>query len=135
MYIESWFERAKELEPEQSILLPVSSKLEQTAIARKLREVKNDYIKIDPKMAMSINIGILTKDNQCFVTLKKTYATPMIGFLRDNEGKMSKIDISGDVDRDRMIRLMIKDGLSKEEISSNLGGLTPTEEDKFFPKL
>jgi hypothetical protein len=133
MYLNIWFEMAKELDPGKSIFLPVSSKKEQTEIARLLRELKNEYIKVDPDQAMSLLIDSMFKDGKYFVFMKKIYATPLIGFLRDAEGNMSKIDISGTGDRNRMLTLMIKDGLSKAEIICNLGELTP-EEEKYFPE-
>jgi hypothetical protein len=134
MYLNIWFEKAKELNPGESIFLPVHSKKEQTEIARLLRELKNEYIAIDPEQAMSLLIDSMFKDGKHFVFIKKIYATPMIGFLRDNEGNMSKIDITLDMGRSRIITLMIKDGLPKEEIELNIGGLTEEELIKYFPE-
>jgi hypothetical protein len=83
----------------------------------------------------SLLIDSIFKDGKYFVFIKKIYATPLIGFLRDTSGAMSKIDISGMGDRNRMLTLMIKDGLSKDEIECNLGGLTDEEVEKYFPNL
>jgi hypothetical protein len=112
MYLNIWFEMAKELDPGKSIFLPVSSKKEQTEIARLLRELKNEYIKVDPDQAMSLLIDSMFKDGKHFVFIKKIYATPLIGFLRDAE-----------------------DGLSKDEIECNLGGLSDEEVEKYFSNL
>ena len=134
MYLNIWFEMAKELDPGKSIFLPVSSKKEQTEIARLLRELKNEYIKVDPDQAMSLLIDSMFKDGKYFVFIKKIYATPLIGFLRDAEGNMSKIDITAEMGRVRLITLMIKDGLPKEEIELNIGGLTEEERVRYFPE-
>ena len=135
MYLTAWFEKAKELEPGNSIFLPVSSKKEQTVIARNLRELKEAYLSVDPEQAMSLLIDTMFDKGKYFVFVKKIVATPLIGFLRDTEGNMSKIDITKTMGRDRMLGLMIRDGLSREEIELNLGGLTDEETEKYFQFL
>lgn len=133
MYMQTWFEKAKLLNPGQSIFVSCSSSKEQTVVARSLRKLKEIYMDVDTQEAMSIQIGTMTKEGKLFVFLKKIMATPTIGYLRDTTGELSKIDITQEIDRKRMIKLMLRDGLKKEDIIDNLGGLTAEEEKTYFP--
>lgn len=133
MYMQTWFEKAKLLKPGQSVFVACSTSKEQTIVARSLRKLKEIYMDVDTQEAMSIQIGTMTREGKLFVYLKKIMATPTIGYLRDTTGELSKIDISAEIDRKRMIKLMLRDGLTKEAIIDNLGGLTPEEEKTYFP--
>lgn len=133
MYMQTWFEKAKLLNPGQSIFVSCSSSKEQTVVARSLRKLKEIYMDVDTQEAMSIQIGTMTKEGKLIVFLKKIMVTPTIGYLRDTTGELSKIDITQEIDRKRMIKLMLRDGLKKEDIIDNLGGLTPDEEKIYFP--
>jgi hypothetical protein len=133
MYMQTWFEKAKLLNPGQSIFVSCSSSKEQTVVARSLRKLKEIYMDVDTQEAMSIQIGTMTKEGKLFVFLKKIMVTPTIGYLRDTTGELSKIDITQEIDRKRMIKLMLRDGLKKEDIIDNLGGLTAEEEKTYFP--
>lgn len=135
MWLVSWFEKAKALEPGQSFYLTVLNKKEQTEIIRQLNELKNDYIKIDPAVALSIQVGRLSDGKSHYVFIKKVYATPTVGFQRSEDGTMVVVDITEEVKRSRLLYVMIQDGLSKEEIVELIGELTPEEEIKYFNKL
>lgn len=126
-----WFEEARKLEVGQALFLRVADKKEQTALALELEKEREDFAKLDPVHASQIFINKTLKDMKQYVVMERKYRAPFTAFLRDEEGKFSKLSV--DPERKRMLRLMLKDKKSKEEIEDALNGLTDEELDEFFP--
>lgn len=128
-----WFDKVKELKVGQAIFLRVGSKKEQTSLANELEKERDQFALIDPVHASQIFINKTLKDMKQYVTLERKYRAPFTAFLRDESGEFSKVTI--DPDRKRMLRLMVKDKIAREEIEETLNGLTDEEIAEFFPAV
>lgn len=132
MFLTAWLNKAIALTPGEVIYLQVNTKKEGTEMCRLLRERKNAMLLAKPELATSIVIGSILKDGISYTYLKKVVSTPLVGLKRSTDGEMSKIDIQSQIDRNRRIQLMIRDGLTKEEIDENMQGLFPEEIKLYF---
>jgi hypothetical protein len=127
----TWFDQAKRLAVGQAIFVRVADKKEQTALANAFEEDRELWAKIEPVLASQIFVNKVLKDMKQYVVLERKYRAPFTAFFRDEVGKFSKLTV--DPERKRMIRLMIKDGKSREEIEDTVNGLTEDEIGEFFP--
>jgi len=129
---EVWFEQAKKLEVGEGIFVRVANKKEQVALAKEFEAERELFAKVDPVHASQIFITRTIKDMKQYVLLERKYRAPFTAFFRDVEGGFSKISV--DPERNRILRLMIKDKKSREEIEETLGGLTEEEINTYFPE-
>lgn len=125
-----WFTEARRLEVGQALFLRVTNKKEQTSLALELEKEREDFASIDPVHASQIFINKTLKDAKQYVVLERKYRAVFTAFLRDENGAFSKKTI--DPERSRMLRLMVKDKKSREEIESTLNGLTDEEVREYF---
>lgn len=128
---EIWFEEAKKLPVGQALFIRVANKKEQTSLANEFEKERDQYSIIDPIHASQIFVNKTLKDMKQYVVLERKYRAIFTAFLRDEEGKFSKLSV--DPERKRMLRLMIQDKKSREEIEDALNGLTEEETNEFFP--
>jgi hypothetical protein len=127
---EFWFAKATKLEIGQAIYIRCANKQEQAALAAEFEELKDKYYPVDSKVAAQLFVYKKLKERKQYVTIERRYRAPFTGFLQDVDGSFSKVTI--DPDRYRIIKLMLVDGYSREEIESTLEGLTEEEVDEFF---
>jgi hypothetical protein len=131
IYASAWFEKAKEeLEIGKGMYIRVTNKKEQTALANGIEDERDAYAKIEPVHASQFIILKVLKDRNQYVVIERRYRAPFTGFIRDTDGTFTKI--TTDPERIRMIKLMIKDNKSYDEIEEALGGLTDEERVRFF---
>ena len=129
----TWFAEARKLEMDQAIFLRVANKTEQTDLAVSLEKEREDFAALDPVHASQLFINKVLKAMKQYVVVERKYRTPFTAFFKDTDGTMSKISV--DPERHRMIRLAIKDGLSREEVEEALNGLTDEETENFYPEI
>jgi len=127
-----WFEQAKRLKVGQAIFVRVANKKEQIALSNDFEAERELYAKADPVHASQIFVTRTLKDMKQYVLLERKYRAPFTAFFRDTEGEFSKISV--DPERNRILKLMLKDKKSKQEIEDALGGLTEEEIVNFFPE-
>lgn len=127
-----WFEEAKKLTVGNALFIRVQNKKEQTALANDFEEERDAFAVLDPVHASQIFINKTLLEQKQYVVLERKYRAPFTAFLRDESGKFSKVSV--DPERKRMLRLMIKDLKSFDEIESTLNGLTDDELQEFFPE-
>jgi hypothetical protein len=127
-----WFDEAKKLEVGQAIFVRVANKKEQTKLANEFENERETFSLIEPVHASQIFINKILKDRKQYVVLERKYRAPFTAFFRGEDGNFSTISV--DPERKRMLRLMIKDGKSREEIEATLNGLTDDEIKEFFPE-
>lgn len=125
-----WFNEAKKLEVGQSLFIRVADKKEQTALANAFEEEREQYAEIDPVHASQIFINKTLMERKQYVVLERKYRAVFTAFLRNETGEFSKVSL--DPDRRRMLTLMVRDKISREEIESTLNGLTDEEILEFF---
>lgn len=65
--------------------------------------------------------------------IERKYRAPFTAFMRDEKGVFTKLTV--DPERRRLLTLMTKDGLTREEIEDTLNGLTDNEIAEFFPEV
>jgi len=128
---EVWFEEATKLPVGEAIFVRVADKKEQTIRANEFDEERARYEKLDPVLASQIFINKTVWDRKLYVVLERKYRAPFTAFHRNLDGKFSTVSV--DPDRRRMLRLMVKDGIVREEIEEKLNGLTEEEVKEFFP--
>lgn len=127
-----WFEQAKRLEVNQAIFIRVQNKKEQTQLANELEEEKDEWAVIEPVLASQVFINKTLLERKQYVVLERKYRAIFTAFLRDTDGKFSKLSV--DPDRERTLKLMLKDGKSRKEIEEILNGLTDYEIAEFYPE-
>jgi hypothetical protein len=127
-----WFREGKKLAVGQAIFLRVANKKEQTALALELEKEREDFAAVDPVHASQLFINKTLKDAKQYVTIERKYRAVFTAFFRDTNGAFSKLTV--DPERDRILRLMLKDKKPREEIEDVLNGLTEDEVNEFFPE-
>jgi hypothetical protein len=126
----TWFEQVKNLEVGQAIFVRVADKKEQTKLALEFEEERELWSSIEPILSSQIFINKTLFERKQYVVLERKYRAVYTAFLRDKEGKFSKISI--DPERSRLLRLMVKDKKPRTEIEQTLNGLTDLEIKEFF---
>jgi len=127
-----WFDEAKKLAVGEAIFVRVANKKEQTSLANEFENERDLYAALDPVHASQIFINKILKDAKQYITLERKYRAVFTAFMRDTEGKFSKLTV--DPERARMIKLMRKDKKTREEMEEALNGLTDLEIEELFPE-
>lgn len=127
---EAWFEEAKRLEYDHSLMIQVSNKKEQRAFSNELEESRQAFALANAVLAAQFVISGVRRDGRFWVVVTKKQRAPLKGLIRKPDGKYEEVQI--DPQRRRMLTLMIKDGLPRSEIEDLLGGITEEEEQNFF---
>lgn len=128
-----WFDQAKKLQVDEAIFIRVANKKEQTALANEFERERELYSELDPVHSSQVFINKTLKDRKMYVVLERKFRTPFTAFFRDSQGKFSSITI--DPERKRVIKVMIGDGKTREEIEDTLNGLTDDERAEFFYEI
>ena len=128
-----WFEEAKRLDVGQAIFIRVGDKKEQTELAREFEEERRTFEKLDIIHAKQLFINKVLKERKQYVVIERKYRAPFTAFMRDEKGVFTKLTV--DPERRRLLTLMTKDGLTREEIEDILNGLTDNEIAEFFPEV
>jgi len=121
----TWFDQAMKLDVGQALFVRVANKIEQTKLANEFEEERELWSRIEPIVASQIFVNKVLRERKQYVSLERKYRAPFTAFLQDEEGKFTTVSV--DPSRKRMIRLMLKDGMSKDEIEATLNGLTENE--------
>ena len=127
-----WFDEAKKLAVGEALFVRAANKKEQTSLANDFENERELYAQLDPVHASQIFINKTLKDMRQYVTLERKYRAVFTAFIRDSEGKFSKLTV--DPERARMLKLMVKDKKSREEMEEALNGLTDAEIKELFPE-
>lgn len=128
---EAWFAEATRLEIGQSLLIQVLNKKEGRDLIKELNDERTGFSITQPIHASQLAMSVNRKDNRFWVVVSRKARAPLKGVIKEPDGSFREIVI--DPERRRIITLMIKDGLSKEEMEETLDGLTEEEEREFFP--
>jgi hypothetical protein len=126
----TWFEECKKLEMDCAIFLRVATKTEQIELCNALTKERENYAEFDPVHASQLFINRTLKDRKQYVVVERKFRTPFTAFFKDKDGNMSKIHT--DPERRRIIKLMVKDKMTRDEIEDTLNGLTEEEVEEFY---
>lgn len=115
--IEVWFGEALKLHPGEDLFIPVGNMQEGKEVRKALLLYKKRVMEHSPIEAFPIKVTIDQNigERKIFVRLHKEGVSPELAFLRNEEGELTKIEISLG-EETRIKRLMAKDGFSEEEI-------------------
>lgn len=127
----SWFQQALELSPDEELFIPVSTKREQKFLTKEILTIIEQYAMIDQIKASKIDVVGTYREGQQWVKIYMKATSPLVGFKRTKDGGVTRIALQDEESRLRKIKLMIQDGISKEEVLENLG-LTEEEILQFY---
>ena len=103
--------------------------------AKKLKDAFSKELdvlyEIEPEKAGTILISDQFKDKRFWVVLERVLGNPLLGFIKQPDGTMERVQLSFDPERERRIKLMQKDGLSLEEVEEAEGPLSKIERSIF----
>lgn len=123
-----WFQQALELKSEEEIFIPVSSRAEQKTLVRDIKKVILEYSSIDKVQASRIDTTGVYKDGQLWVRIFIKATSPLVGFKKGSDGKMERIILQDQSERNRQVKLMLDDNIPKFEIVKKMN-LSPLEQE------
>ena len=126
----SWIEKALEAKTGEELYLPVETKDEQKILLKALKKEVEILKRIDPVVASRLVPFKRTADGKIWVGVRLVMMTPLVGFLKREDGTTERIEISHERNRLRRLQLMKADGLKIPEIEDIEGELT--EEERHF---
>ncbi len=127
----SWFQQALELESEEEIFVPVSSRTEQKILVRDIKKVIAEYSARDKVQASRIDARGVFQDGKIWVKLFVKVTSPLVGFKKGSNGKMERIVLQDKEARKRQIELMLQDGIDKDKIVKRMN-LSFVEQEYLF---
>ncbi len=128
-----WFLKALDLKEGEEMFIPCLSLRDARKMVTALNHCKMLYTKFDPNKALAFIIGVTVRFNKTWVKIKLDKILPDVVFVKGTDGVTQAHPISGLVgERERKIRLMIEDGLTRSEIENILGQLSESEIEKYF---
>ena len=116
----SWFQQALELKDEEEIFIPVSSRIEQKTLVRDIKKVILEYSTVDKIQASRIDVSGVFQEGKMWVKLFIKITSPLVGFKRGSNGKMERIVLQDEGERKKQIKLMLRDGWVKDEITKRM---------------
>jgi hypothetical protein len=122
-----YLRQAINLQFEEELFIPAESRNDQLHLMRSIIQEIRILEKIDPITASSLIVHAAFKSHRMWVVLKKVVASPTTAFIKTEDG-VERVEFKFDSERARRLRLMIKDGLSIDQIMELEGELTPEEE-------
>lgn len=119
-----------------SYAIPVTDKVAQTKLRRKLLDLKDEYMSVDPVCAgrMLIERAISDNKKKLFVKITKREVTPMKIIHKDANGVVREVSLEDDPDRRRRLDLMVRDGIPYDEVEELMDGLTEEERRIYYGK-
>ncbi|MBE9592746.1 MAG: hypothetical protein IMF19_04630 [Proteobacteria bacterium] len=123
-----WFTQALELKSEEEIFIPVSSRAEQKTLFRDIKKVIYEYSNIDKVQASKIDAVGTYQDGKLWVKIFVKATSPLVGFKKESDGKMVRIVLQDQAERNRQVKLMLDDNIPKFEIVKKMN-LSPLEQE------
>lgn len=120
-----WINKLLEMETGEEIFLHVHSKVDQKDLLKLFRKELKILDNIDPVAASSVHVYPIFKDKRLWVSIRKVASSPTIGFKKDLQGNVERIELKEDADLKRRLRLMRSDGMTWEEIEGIEGVILP----------
>ena len=126
--INKWLNSVSEgLSSGEELLLPAKSKQDvkqqQVLFLRELRILSIT----DPIAASQLLIVTRFKDHRFWLVIKKVAFSPLIGFRKDKDGKVERVEITDSSERRRRLLLMAEDGFALKDIEEIEGKLSEEE--------
>lgn len=126
IYID-WINQTLALPPGDAIYLPCSSKEEQTRLLHRFKDILMGVSEISPTTAVKLAVTRKFRDRKHWIVLEHRADTLLTGFVKNAEGKVSKIELESDREKYRRLKLMAEDGISLERVEELEGQLSDEE--------
>ena len=128
-----WFLKALELKIGEEMYIPCSSVRDARKMITALGRCKQLWMKFDPNKALAITAGLAVRHNAPWVRVVVKQEMPDAVYVKGSDGVTRSVPIDNLMsDRQRKIKVMLEDGLTREEIEQMLGGLSEMELLKYF---
>lgn len=123
-----WFVKALELKEGDEMFIPATTLRDAKKLVTALLRCKTHYAKFDPTKSLSLTMTAEMKFDKPWVKVRLTGSVTDYVIIKDKSGKTEAIRVDGLTgERERKIRLMLEDGLTKGEIEAILGPLSDAE--------
>ena len=129
--IDRWVKEAMSLNPGEELFIPCHSKIERTKTLRQFSRILVEYMKIDAVTASKLLAVPIFQDGKHWAKITMRSQSPLVGFKKVN-GELVKVTLSDDSDRIRRIKMMITDGLNREEVDKVLEPSLTEDEIKVY---
>lgn len=128
-----WFLKALDLKEGEELFIPCNSVRDARKMITALGKCKQYWMKFDPNKALAIVAGLAVRFNTPWVKVMIKDTLPEAVYIKGRDGVTRAVPIEGLVgERQRKIKVMLEDGLTREEIEGMLGELSEFEVQKFF---
>lgn len=127
-YLETWILEATKLRPGEMLYIPCATKEEQKRFKLELRKL---FDRFPWEEDHHLTFGVSFKDKSLWVYIKKELLDQRVAYVKNLDGEVRRIEASTSSERVRIIRCMLEDGNSIEDIESFLGSLSPQERSIF----
>lgn len=126
-----WIDKILLCDLNQKIYIPAATRSDsQKEVANFKKELEILY-NLEPEKAGSVKVAYTFKDRRHWIVLGRVLGNPLVGFLKNSDGTLEKVEIQLDSERDRRIKLMAEDGLQRHEVEKIEGELTEIEKELF----
>jgi len=126
-----WFQQALELKSEEEVFIPVSSRAEQKVLVRDIKKVILEYSAVDKVQASRVDVAGVFQDGKLWVKIFIKTTSPLVGFKKGSDGKMERIVLQNQSERNRQVKLMLDDNIPKFEIVKKMN-LSPLEQEQLL---
>lgn len=106
-----WLQEGLKLGSGEELYIPADSKLAQQDFYQAIRKELIVLRSIQPEAASKLRISTTYKDGQFWVVIKKIALTPLVAFKKNNEGTVSRVEISNERDKLRIATLKETDNV------------------------
>lgn len=129
-----WLKEISEAKAGDEIFLPTDNRqLQMETIVAVKRELRI-MAEIDPVQAAQIRASKVFRDGKLWVVLKKIAHSPLLGFKKDRDGVIKRVNLEDISSKRRRWKLMRLDGYSTEKIIESEGKDNLTEDELSFLK-
>lgn len=113
-----WLSKAKDIDAGKSVYVPCNDRNSRKRLLKVFEKELRVMAQIDPVAAASLTIGGLLKEGYHWVIITKKKSTPMVGWIKGDDGSTERVEITTDAERQRRLRLMVlEDHMTDEQIS------------------
>lgn len=104
----------------------MESRNEQEDVLRLMKLERLNLSKVNPEMSMQLDISKSDRDAKMWVLISKRSTSRVVGY-KVVDGQVEKVVLDTDNEKLRRIKLMLRDGMTLDEIESIEGRLSKEE--------
>jgi hypothetical protein len=111
-----WLNEGIAMQSGEELYIPTDSAAYQKDLYNLLRKELCILRSIDAENAAKLRIYTVYKDRQFWVVIKKINVTPLVAFKKTAEGVISRVTISNEKEKQRLVRLKEADHVKKTSV-------------------